>query len=80
MQRLQSSLALLDERINELERTIEVKQDNIRQQVQQHNEALKTSRAREANALALAQKIAARLDRAIERVEHVLRGSNGERS
>ncbi len=73
MQRLQASLALLDQQINALEQTIEVRQDNVRQQMQQQTEALKTSRAREANALALAQKIAARLDRAIERVEHVLR-------
>lgn len=73
MQRLQTSLALLDERILELEQSIEVRQDNVRHQVQHQTEALKTSRAREANALALAQKIAARLDRAIERVEHVLR-------
>jgi hypothetical protein len=73
MQRLQSSLAMLDQRIAELEQSLEVRQDNFRQHVAKQSEALKTSRAREANALALAQKIAARLDQAIERVEHVLR-------
>ncbi len=73
MQRLQSSLAMLDQRIAELEQTLEVRQDNFRQHVAKQGEALKISRVREANALALAQKIAARLDQAIERVEHVLR-------
>ncbi len=73
MQRLQTSLALLDERIAELERSVAASQGNIRRQTQSQIEALKTSRSREANALALAQKIAGRLDRAIERVESVLR-------
>ncbi|MEJ0061956.1 MAG: hypothetical protein WDO70_01800 [Alphaproteobacteria bacterium] len=73
MQRLQTSLTVLDRRIADLEQMLEVRQDNSRRQAQQQTDALKTSRAREANALALAQKIAARLDQAIERVEHVLR-------
>jgi predicted component of type VI protein secretion system len=73
MQRIPSALAALDERLNQLEETLVVRQDNIRQQVQQQQEALRHSRAREANAVSLAQKIAARLDHAIARVEHVLR-------
>ena len=73
MQRLPNALAALDEHISALEETLVVRQDNIRQQIQHQHDALRHSRAREANAVALAQKIAARLDQAIARVEHVLR-------
>jgi hypothetical protein len=73
MQRIPTALAALDQRIADLESTLVVRQDNIRLHSQQQQDALRHSRAREANALALAQKIAARLDHAIARVEHVLR-------
>ncbi len=73
MQRIPSALAAIDERISDLEETLAVRQDNMRHQLQQQHDALRHSRAREANAVALAQKIAARLDHAIARVEHVLR-------
>ena len=73
MQRIPAALAIIDQRISNLEETLVVRQEQIRHQAQQQHDALRHSRAREANALALAQKIAARLDHAIARVEHVLR-------
>jgi len=73
MQRLPTALAVLDQRLSELEGTLVARQGHFQQQLSQQSEALRHSRAREANALALAQKIAARLDHAIARVEHVLR-------
>jgi hypothetical protein len=73
MQRLPSALAALDQRIAELEENLLVRDDQYRDHVQRQQDALRHSRAREANALALAQKVAARLDQAIARVEHVLR-------
>jgi hypothetical protein len=73
MQRIPPALAALNQRLAMLEDTLTVRHEQVQHQVQQQQEALRHSRAREANALALAQKVAARLDHAIARVECVLR-------
>lgn len=73
MKRLRSALEKLDEAISGLEDQIGIdaaaRADNQKKQA----ELLKASRAREAGALAVAQKIALRLDQTIEHVEAVLK-------
>ena len=73
MQRLKTALEQLDEMISALEDRIGLdaatRQDALKKQAEQ----LKVSRAREANVLAVAQKVATRLDQTIEHVERIIR-------
>lgn len=73
MERLKSALEALDEAITDLEEQVGI--DNLarRDAVKKQTELLKLSRSREAQVLATAQKVAARLDQAIGSVEGILR-------
>jgi hypothetical protein len=73
MKRLTTALENLDEEISTLEDKIGL--DGTAHQTQQKKlaEQLKQSRTHEAAVLAIAQKVAARLDKTIEHVERVLR-------
>lgn len=73
MERLKYSLEELDEAISDLEDKIGLDNGARQNSLKKHMELLKQSRAREANVLAVAQKVAARLDHAIHHVEQVLR-------
>lgn len=73
MQRLKTALENLDETITALEDRVLA--DNV-QRIDHHrkqNEVLRISRTRETNVMAVAQKVAARLDQTIQHVEQVLR-------
>jgi hypothetical protein len=76
MEKLKSALENLDAALDRLEDKIGL---NTKSQTDQHDllrkqtELLKVSRSREASVLAVAQKVAARLDQTISRVEQVLR-------
>ena len=73
MEQLKDALETLDETISDLEDKIGI--DNSKRQLSLKNqiEMLKMSRTREANAMAVAQKVASRLDDAINHVENILR-------
>ena len=73
MRRLKSALEKLDEAISDLEDKIGVDAATRAENSKKHAEILKMSRAREAGVLAVAQKVALRLDQAIERVEGTLK-------
>ena len=73
MDRLRNALEALDEAISDLEDRIGGDLTARRAGARKANEVLKTSRAREANVMAVAQKVASRLDQAIEHVESILR-------
>ncbi|MGE3623220.1 MAG: hypothetical protein AB7H77_05040 [Bdellovibrionales bacterium] len=73
MKRLKNALENLDEQISALEDRVGV-DNSMRQGILKKNaEQLKQSQRREASVLAVAQKVATRLDQAIEHVEKVLR-------
>jgi hypothetical protein len=74
MERLKQNLEALDEAIFVLEDRIGLNHSAQRDAEKKQTDILKESRAREANVLAVAQKVAARLDQTIEHVERVLRG------
>jgi len=73
MERLKNTLEDLDEAISELEDKIGLTQGAAQENTKKHAEMLKQSRTREANVLATAQKVAARLDQTIHHVERILR-------
>ncbi|NTU76649.1 MAG: hypothetical protein HGA90_02385 [Alphaproteobacteria bacterium] len=73
MQRLKAALERLDEMISTLEDKIGLDSATHYETQKKHAEILKASRAREANLLAVTQKVATRLDQTIEHVENVLR-------
>lgn len=73
MNRLKSALERLDEMITTLEDKVGVDSSSRQENQKKQAEILKASRAREAGALAVAQKIAARLDHTIQHVERVLK-------
>ncbi|HEU0118417.1 MAG TPA: hypothetical protein VFR09_07260 [Alphaproteobacteria bacterium] len=73
MQRLKQKLEELDEAIFALEDKIGLDTSSRRETSKKQNEILKQIRTREATVLGTAQKVAARLDKAIENVENVLR-------
>jgi hypothetical protein len=73
MQRLKTALEQLDEMISALEDRV-ILDASARQEAQKKQaDILKSSRAREANMLAVAQKVASRLDQTIEHVERIVR-------
>ncbi|MDD5586672.1 MAG: hypothetical protein PHY92_06940 [Alphaproteobacteria bacterium] len=74
MKRLKNALEQLDEMISSLEDRIGLDTSSRREAQKKQDEVLKQSRAREAQALAVTQKVAARLDKTIQHVETVLRG------
>jgi hypothetical protein len=73
MQRLRTTLEQLYGEIERAGQSLTAQQEKQRQELAKQAEALKVSRGREANALALAQKVASKLDHAIERSERILR-------
>jgi transcriptional regulatory protein LevR len=76
MQRLPQALSALSEHLAALELSLEDRHQQVSQETDLQREALQQSRAREANALALSQKVAARLDHAIARIEHILKDTS----
>jgi hypothetical protein len=74
MQRLRQALEDLDAMISELEDRIGLQVAVQRESSKKMIDHVKTSRAREAGAMALAQKVAARLDQSICHVEEILGG------
>ncbi len=73
MQRLKNALEELDEMITALEDRVGLDAATRKETLKKTEEQLKLSRAREAQVLAVAQKVAARLDRTIQHVENVVR-------
>ncbi|MFY9287734.1 MAG: hypothetical protein WAO98_04455 [Alphaproteobacteria bacterium] len=73
MQRLKQKLEELDELIFALEDKVGLDTSSRRETAKKLAEIMKQTRNREANVLAVAQKVAARLDQTIEHVENVLR-------
>lgn len=73
MQRLKSALEQLDEEISALEDKIGLTTHHQVEARRRYEDLLKQSRGREAAVLAVAQKVASRLDRTIAQVEQVLR-------
>jgi hypothetical protein len=73
MQRLKQKLEELDEVLFALEDKIGGDSASRREASKKYNELLKQLRAREAGVMAVAQKVASRLDQTIEHVENVLR-------
>ena len=74
MRRLKAALEQLDEMISALEDRVGLDSTTRRDALKKQDEHLRQSRAREAQVMAVAQKVAARLDKTIEHVETVLRG------
>lgn len=73
MQRLKAALENLDEMITALEDKVLLDVETRRDSQKKQNEMLKVSRSREATMMAVAQKVATRLDHSISHVEHILR-------
>ncbi len=73
MERLKIALENLDEEISALEDKVGVDAEVRREQRKRQAESIKAARAREAGVMAIAQKVASRLDWTIERVERVLK-------
>lgn len=73
MNRLKDALERLDETISLLEDKVGLDASARAEAQRKHNEWMKQSRAREATVLAVAQKVALRLDQTIEHVEKVLK-------
>ncbi len=73
MERLKNALEALDETIFDLEHKVGIEKTSYRETVKKQSEIVKQIRAREANVIAVAQKVAARLDQAIEHVEQIIR-------
>jgi hypothetical protein len=73
MKRLRNALEDLDEEISVLEDKIGIETGERISALKKQADLLKMSRQREVTVLAMAQKVAARLDHAIQHVEHVLR-------
>ena len=73
MERLKNALEALDETIFELEHKVGLEKGDRRETAKRQNEIVKQIRAREAGFIAVTQKVAARLDQAIDHVESILR-------
>ncbi|MER2520779.1 MAG: hypothetical protein ABTQ34_08865 [Bdellovibrionales bacterium] len=72
MQRLKNALEALDEALYVLDDQVGIDRGSRQENFKKHMELLKQVRAREANILAVAQKVASRLDQTIEHVEGIL--------
>jgi len=73
MERLKQKLEELDEVIFALEDKVRLDTDGRRETSKKQTDIVKQIRSREANVLAVAQKVAARLDQTIDHVENILR-------
>jgi hypothetical protein len=73
MQRLKEALENLDLAITNLEDQVGSDNDFRREAKKKDQELLKLSRARETGVLAMAQKLATRLDQTIDHVENIVR-------
>lgn len=73
MEQLKQKLEELDEAIFALEDKIGVSNGTQQESLKEQARLLKESRSREASTIAVAQKIAGRLDQAIQHVEGILR-------
>ena len=73
MKRLKNSLEDLDEEISVLEDRIGLDNGSRQSTIKKQAEMVKQSQRREATVLAIAQKVAARLDQTITHVEQILR-------
>ncbi len=73
MQRLKQKLEELDELLFALEDKVGIDSSHRREASKKYNDLLKQLRAREAGVMAVAQKVASRLDQSIEHVENILR-------
>lgn len=73
MKRLKDMLEALDETISDLEDKVGIDNQRRFDLQKKQVELLKLSRTREANVLAVAQKVAARLDQTIQHVENIVR-------
>ena len=72
MERLKQALEDLDEAIFVLEDNLSLDATRRRETVKRQAEITKQARMREVEVLAVAQKVAARLDHTIEHVERIL--------
>jgi len=73
MKRLKDMLEALDETISDLEDKVGIENSMRRELFKKQTELLKLSRSREAGVLAVAQKVASRLDQTIQHVENIVR-------
>lgn len=73
MERLKNALEKLDETISDLEDRVGLDAAQRKKNQKKQAEILKLSRAREANILAVAQKVGLRLDQTIDHIENVLK-------
>jgi hypothetical protein len=73
MKRLKGALESLDEEISALEDRIGLETGARQNAIKKQTDLLKQSQKREASVLAIAQKVAARLDQTIDHVEQILR-------
>ena len=73
MERLKDALEALDETIFDLEHKVGIEKNTTRETAKKQSELVKQIRAREAGLMAVSQKVAARLDQAIDHVEQILR-------
>lgn len=80
MKRLRSALEDLHSDLEQLSEQQKIKQREFERELAKQAEGLKVSRAREANAMALAQKIATKIDYTIERVERLLANDATQRA
>ncbi len=72
MERLKQALEDLDEALFALEDRLVLEASTRRETVKRQAEITKQSRLREVEVLAIAQKVAARLDQTIEHVERIV--------
>ncbi len=73
MKRLKTALEKLDETISDLEDAVGCDATARAQSQKKLNDILKQTKAREANVLAVTQKVALRLDQTIDHVEKILK-------
>jgi vacuolar-type H+-ATPase subunit F/Vma7 len=73
MERLRNALEALDETIFDLEHKVGIEKTSYRETVKKQSEIVKQIRTREASLMAVTQKVASRLDQAIEHVERIIR-------
>jgi hypothetical protein len=73
MERLKEAMEVLDEAISDLEDKIGIDNEGRQALLKKQVETVKQARAHEAQILAVAQKVATRLDQAIHHVESIMR-------
>jgi len=73
MKRLKTALEDLDEEISVLQDKIGLENGTRAETIKKQSDLIKQTRAREATVLAVAQKVATRLEQTIQHVEQVLR-------